>query len=162
MKKILLGTFLLTLSFPSFSEMEMEDSFSGYQNKKTISVGNYVGGGFAGTFIGFGIGHAIQGRYAERGWIFTAGGLSTILGCSGAVFFGIGAGDNPDNTLLYSAFYASLGVCFVGSIIKIWESIDVWWLPSKYKVADFFQLKPIAFYDTNRQFNSGLSLNYQF
>lgn len=38
-----------------------------------VSTPRYIIGGILGTYpIGFGIGHAIQGRYSDRGWIFTA------------------------------------------------------------------------------------------
>lgn len=41
-----------------------------------------------GTVVGFGSGHAIQGRYWEKGWIFTAGEVGSLLvltsGCPSA------------------------------------------------------------------------------
>jgi hypothetical protein len=46
-----------------------------------ISDGEWIGGGLANVFFGFGIGQAIQGRWSERGWIFTLG-----QGASGVVF----------------------------------------------------------------------------
>src|SRR5262245_38862858 len=36
-----------------------------------IDAGSAVAGGAIGTFFGFGIGHAVQGRYSDMGWIFT-------------------------------------------------------------------------------------------
>ncbi|MEZ4363748.1 MAG: hypothetical protein R3B48_26455 [Kofleriaceae bacterium] len=38
-----------------------------------LSTGRYVTGGVISSMYGFGIGHIIQGRWAERGWIFTVG-----------------------------------------------------------------------------------------
>ena len=60
MKKVLLTAMLFALSLPALSESYSPDT-------KTISTGKYVGGGVASIFLGWGIGHAIQGRYAERG-----------------------------------------------------------------------------------------------
>ena len=42
-------------------------------NKKKIELGRgqYIGGGAAGTILGLGIGHAIQGRWLATGWKFT-------------------------------------------------------------------------------------------
>jgi hypothetical protein len=38
-----------------------------------ISGLEHIGGGVAGAVLGFGIGQALQGRWAERGWVFTLG-----------------------------------------------------------------------------------------
>lgn len=38
-----------------------------------ISTGRHVGGVFAAAYVGFGLGHAIEGRWSERGWVFTVG-----------------------------------------------------------------------------------------
>lgn len=44
-----------------------------------ISTVSYVVGGVLGTYpVGLGIGHAIQGRWSQKGWIFTAGELDWI------------------------------------------------------------------------------------
>ena len=47
-----------------------------------ISDAQTIGGGIAAMFVGFGIGQAIEGRWLERGWMFTvvdvgAGALET-------------------------------------------------------------------------------------
>ena len=39
--------------------------------KDLVSNARYYGGAIPGSILGFGIGHAIQGRYKEKGWIFT-------------------------------------------------------------------------------------------
>jgi hypothetical protein len=39
-----------------------------------------VAGAFAGTVVGFGLGHALQNRYWEKGWIFTAGESAALGG----------------------------------------------------------------------------------
>ena len=162
MKKIILSVLLFTLSFQSFSEED--DSFSNRERGKAISQGQYVVGGLAGIFPGFGIGHAIQGRYAEKGWIFTVGSFSMFAGGFGAVFFGMGAGYDSNNPLLIGAAYVFLGVMVIGVGLRIWEIVDAWMLPSHYKIVKEkpFQMKPLAFYDSNSQFHYGLSLNYQF
>lgn len=61
---------------------------------------NAAGAGL-GTVMGFGIGHAVQSRYTQRGWWFTVGEIG--------VWFVPGAG-------------ALVG--FLG--LKVWESWDVW------------------------------------
>jgi hypothetical protein len=43
------------------------------QEEITPSMWRSVGGTLTGMVVGFGSGHAIQGRYKEKGWIFTLG-----------------------------------------------------------------------------------------
>jgi hypothetical protein len=38
-----------------------------------IPSGEHLGGSLLGAVVGFGIGQAIQGRWVERGWLFTLG-----------------------------------------------------------------------------------------
>jgi hypothetical protein len=48
-------------------------------NRGEISSAEHIGGGIAGAVIGLGIGQALQGRWAERGWLFTLGeGVSMV------------------------------------------------------------------------------------
>ena len=35
----------------------------------------FIAGGVTGTVLGLGIGHGVQGRWNEKGWIFLLGGL---------------------------------------------------------------------------------------
>src|SRR5262245_39925319 len=53
---------------------------------EALSTPRYVAGGLVGSFYGFGIGHAIQGRWLEGGWKYTAG--DALAGT--AVLFGLG------------------------------------------------------------------------
>lgn len=74
-------------------------------------------GALTGTFFGFGLGHAIQGRYAKRGWLFTAletGALAGMVG-GGSLCASGGCQNNvaAAGLLLFLSF-------------KVWESIDVW------------------------------------
>ena len=79
-----------------------------------------VGSGVVGTFLGLGIGQAIQGRYGDTGWIFTVGELGSFA----AVMVGAAScADRECNTSLIVA-----GV--VGAIgFRVWELIDVWTAP---------------------------------
>ena len=177
--KFLLPVALFALSFQTFSEptkdlsgstenlsIETEERFPlVYGESKTISQGRYIGGGVASIFLGWGIGHAVQGRYSERGWIFTAGGALSAIGVIG-LFSSLtkSALENPENTSLSGADYAFMGALIVGAGIRIWEMIDAWFLPSHYKIVkeSSFQIKPLAFYDPSNKFHYGLSLNYKF
>ena len=185
MKKSLLLSLLIALSFQAFSEEtngEKEVMKSETNQKILMDKTKYFGGGAATIFVGLGTGHAIQGRYMENGWIFTAGGLMLLIAGVGA---GVGAeitskrkaimGDFHDivnaleeeeayNDGISTSTYVYLGLAIVGTAIKTWEIIDIWLPPSKYKLVDqnSIKLKPLAFYSPETKFNYGLSLNYKF
>ena len=177
--KFLLSIFLLALSFQAMSKEDLLDKSlsvkaeqeSSYERAfKTIPQDQYFAGGAASFVLGFGIGHAIQGRWKERGWIFTATEIALVLAVN---YF-----SNRERTkslvwiTLPNAFTnfsisasndipTLLSLLALGGIY-IWEKIDIFLLPSHYKIVKRspFQIKPLAFYD--KQFHYGLSLNYQF
>src|SRR5215211_7901978 len=53
--------------------VQLTDDEQELLDKGYITPGKYVGGGITATALGWGIGHAIQGRWLDRGWIFTLG-----------------------------------------------------------------------------------------
>lgn len=111
------------------------DSFTEEERKilaqGEISQARYVIGGVLGTWpLGLGIGHAIQGRYTEKGWIFTVGELGSMavmMAGVGDCIGRIGSNDNCSN----SGGLILLGAMgFVG--FRIWEIIDVWVAPGEH------------------------------
>src|SRR5690606_27430608 len=44
-----------------------------------IDAGPHIAGGVVSMFIGFGAGHAVQGRFGDTGWIFLVGEVGSIL-----------------------------------------------------------------------------------
>ena len=172
---------VLTLSFSALAEttgnelssesMTTERFASSYEESKTISNGLYIGGGVASIIPGFGIGHALQGRYWEKGWVFTVGNLVFI---GGYVTFAFVLAEDlqtaalkGDNLKVMSGGkkFVGLSLAFLLGILgfKVWEIVDAWNLPSHYKVVKEspFQIKPLAFYNQDK-LNLGLSLNYNF
>lgn len=88
-----------------------------------VSTTAYVVGGVLGTWpLGFGIGHAIQGRYIEKGWIFTLGevgsGLIFISGLASCINQNLYSGCTNNGVIT-----AGL-VGFIG--FRVWEIIDLW------------------------------------
>ena len=182
MKKSLLLSLLIALNFQAFSEEangEKEVMKSEANQKILMDKTKYFGGGAAAIFVGFGTGHVIQGRYMEKGWIFTAGSLMLLIA-------GVGAGATIKRESIIGDFhaivnaleeeeayktdgiststYVYLGLALVGAAIKTWEVLDIWLPSSKYKLVDqnSIKLKPLAFYSPETKFNYGLSLNYKF
>ena len=89
-----------------------------------IPQGRYIAGGIVGSTVGFGIGHAIEGRYRDQGWIFTAGEGASVT----AIFVAILAcfGDPPPGQTCTPPVALAWGglIGLVG--FHIWETIDVW------------------------------------
>jgi hypothetical protein len=91
-----------------------------------IGDGPYIAGGVVGTLLGLGIGHAIQGRYGEKGWIFTVSELAS------AALIVAGAEECVDNILVgrtcsRSASYTIGTWGLLG--FRIWEIVDLWAAP---------------------------------
>ena len=127
---------------------------------KTISNGRYIGGGVASIFLGFGIGHAIQGRWGERGWTFT---LLDTIGVSGMIASSVALRDDIREGVLIGGFVGSI-LIFVTS--KIWSIADAWVLPSQYKIAQEsrFQVNPliVSNYSDLSTVGLGLGMKYRF
>lgn len=97
-----------------------------------MPTGQYVAGGVVSAVVGFGIGHTVQGRWLERGWVFTAGeGASLLIAFTGAVAT-IGCGGHSDSAtgdkcdtsvgMLIGGYLA-----FVG--FRVWEIADAFAVP---------------------------------
>ena len=92
---------------------------------------SYIVGGIVGIYPGLGIGHAIQGRFSEKGWIFLAGELGSgavmmvgLIGCIGDSF---SRSDGRD----HSCSMMTLGLLGYAGF-RIWEIIDVWAAPPEH------------------------------
>lgn len=111
------------------------------KDQEVLSIGHindtkYIVGGILGTYpLGFGIGHVVQGRWSEQGWIFTAGEAASIS----AIFIGVGGChgqissdgcSSANSTLIVAGLFGLVG-------FRIWEIVDVWAVPPsqnrKYK-----------------------------
>ena len=139
-----------------------------------ISTTRYIIGGVIGTYpIGLGLGHAIQGRWSEQGYIYTWGQLGSLA----AIVLGAGScidGDNWECTGAEQALITIGVISYVG--LRLWEIVDVWAAPpshnlkhrnlKKYidegkvepKVKASLDLVPII----NPRMGQGLGLNYVF
>lgn len=104
---------------------------------KTFEIGllgntRYITGGILGTLPGFGLGHTIQGRWKDRGWIFTVGELASL-----SVFYYSGLsclGEGVSNSISRGTNDGSSGSCYLANVafagfigFKIWEIVDLWY-----------------------------------
>ena len=95
-----------------------------------ISTERYIIGGVVGTYpLGLGIGHAIQGRYSDSGYIFTIGELGSLA----VLVAGVADCDDDwwdsdeDNDDCDGGLVLLGAAGFVG--FRIWEIIDLWATP---------------------------------
>lgn len=159
--------------------------------KQTITKGQYIGGGVAAIIPGFGIGHAIQGRYREKGWMFTAAELVTFGGALGFSIWSVGkrvvefsvkmvvvplvglGGEEAVEEFLATEIYEEKSweedvilaflIAWLG--VKIWQAVDIWYLPSHYEVItqNSFQAEPLISWNSrNSGWDVGLTLKYNF
>lgn len=92
-----------------------------------VSTGKYITGGVLGSILGFGIGHAVQGRWQQKGYIFTIGQSAGLLAFTTG--FAQCLKDNSENTATdCSSSQKSLMLAGYGAMIgfHIWEIVDVW------------------------------------
>ena len=168
-KKSFLGLIALvfTVSYsPSvFSEEASSFNEGSYESSTTtISKGKYWAGGVV-SLIGFGAGHAVQGRYKERGWIFTA---AEVVAIGGWLTFSVLTAKDAVETKTFSFGKGGLALAFSLAFggIKIWEVVDAFVLPDHYKVvkASPFQISPLVLWNNNStdDVDWGLSLKYKF
>lgn len=83
-----------------------------------MSAPRYIGGGLLSIVPGFGVGHAVQGRYASRGVYFTAieAGIFGALFAGGLVC-GLGKSINTDCQIKLTGVGAAAFL-----LVKAWET----------------------------------------
>jgi hypothetical protein len=116
------------------AEKKKSDEIVANANANKMSKFTYAVGGIIGTYPGFGLGHTIQGRWSERGWVFTTGELGSLLilsyglaQCLGDIV-GDTISNTPDNNCGSGDTAITIGA--VGFVVfKIWEIVDVWATP---------------------------------
>ena len=193
---LLINLFAIFLSFEAFAGSELiydaqkKNLELTEKDKSTLEIGEistarYVTGGILGTYpIGFGVGHAIQNRWSDKGYIFTWGELGSLgavvvgaVGCMNRVAEDAADDDDDDEwscSGLDTALIVGGAIGFIG--FRIWEIVDVWAAPpshnKKYKelkkyietteakpvIKSSLDLVPIV----NPRFGQGLGLKFVF
>lgn len=97
-----------------------------------ISDGAWLGGGLVNLFFGFGLGQAIQGRWSERGWIFTLGqGGSFALMLYGVTKFASHC-DVDDETCSARGLAPFVTGILGFTVFYIWGAIDSFAAPPEH------------------------------
>lgn len=94
-----------------------------------ISTVRYLSGGLVGSLVGFGSGHAIQGRFQNKGFFFLAADAAAFGAFMGGSLLACGIqGQTSDTDACRIAQYA--GVTAIVSL-RLWEFYDLWFIPPK-------------------------------
>lgn len=98
-----------------------------------ITDGEHIGGGLAAIFLGLGLGQAIQGRWSEKGYIFTLGEGASFV----AMVWGLTrwandcvATETCRNDESGMALFAGGLIAF--GVFRIWETIDAFVVPPEH------------------------------
>lgn len=96
-----------------------------------ISKFRHLTGGLLSVYPGFGLGHVVEGRYLEKGWIFTLGeSASAVVAIIGLGEMGITSALSGTSANAGSDKMLLGALCFMG--FKIWEVVDAFAGPSKH------------------------------
>lgn len=98
-----------------------------------ITDGEHIGGGLVAVFLGFGLGQAVQGRWSEKGYIFTLGegasvvamiwGMYQVVGCLD------GGGEGRCNDSGVPLFLAG---ALALTVFRVWGSVDAFVVPPEH------------------------------
>lgn len=116
---VMLGMQVAEAQVPTLSDEEADIVAHG-----EISVGRWIMGGIFASSIGFGIGHAIQGRWRYTGWIFTAGEAASVVAVGYAGIDMLINSDHRGKGDLQP--YLLIGGLVLFGGLKIWEGVDGW------------------------------------
>lgn len=87
-----------------------------------ISMGKWFTGGVLSSFVGFGVGQAVQGRYRSRGWMFTVGDSVALTVTLYAAARCCRPAGNKEEYAVLGGLAALIG-------LRIWQTVDAWVVP---------------------------------
>lgn len=96
--------------------------------QSSITHAREVTGPIVGTVVGLGTGHLIEGRWLDKGWIFTAGETAGLALFASGFRCETVAGTYKDTTECNANTFATLGgITFLA--FRIWQIVDLWATP---------------------------------
>jgi hypothetical protein len=97
-----------------------------------ITDGEHIGGGLAAVFLGFGLGQAVQGRWSEKGYIFTLGEGASIVAMIWGASRTFGCHDVESRCDESGAAALLVGGVLALSVFRVWESVDAFVAPPEH------------------------------
>ena len=112
------------------NESKSEQELNELLERGEISDGQKTGGGVAARVVGFGVGQAIQGRWLERGWIFTAGDLAaTAMMVAGPI---LAFSYDCNAACMHRGEALALGGSLLALGLRIWQASDAFVVPARH------------------------------
>jgi|SRR5665647_2668115 len=116
---------------PPMVQLQLTEAQQDLLARGEISIGRYVTGGILSYAIGFGVGHAVQGRWNDQGWIYTVGegaaGVAIMYGLSQAIGGRGGFDGNTERNRRGERYL--IGGFLVLAGFRVWEVVDAWVAP---------------------------------
>lgn len=132
--------------------------------KGEMGIPRYLAGGLLGSAYGVGLGHLVQGRWLEQGWMFTGGEVGGIA----LAIYGMEQCAEAERT---AALEGRRTRCSMAPIVagfaafvgfRVWEIIDVWATPMRQN-ARIRRLRGLQFYAAptgSRSATAGLGFHF--
>ena len=107
-----------------------------------VSQGGWIIGGILGTWMGFGMGHLVQGRFGDSGVLFAGGEIGCLIVMAIAIPSAFsnevlcnenGCVVQENQADLWQGVAIGAGITFVA--LRIWEIYDVWACPAQWNDA---------------------------
>jgi hypothetical protein len=95
-----------------------------------ISDGQKTGGGVTALLVGFGMGQAIQGRWLERGWIFTVGDIAATAAMVAGPIVAFSYDCNA--ACMHRGEALILGGSLLSLGLRIWQTTDAFVIPARH------------------------------
>lgn len=122
-----------------------EEPDAGKDADEGLDETKFIMSRFTGTFVGFGTGHALQGRWLSHGWIFTLGDLLTW----------------PVITLVWPLYGRGKNYRAGAALWFLIHGIEVWDLWSYTGDDPDLIIKPVSLFNDDKN-HYGLSLSWNF
>src|SRR5262245_38344217 len=105
-----------------------------WARREPIEQDQHVGGSLAGFLFGFGLGQAMQGRWHDRGWLFTVGDGAAMSALMVGAFGQMGCyGLTEDGrTRCTVASVAAIAGFSSLMILRVWQTVDAVYVPYDY------------------------------
>lgn len=121
---------ILVLLFYTTKSAAKEPILPSIPDNEPISRGQYITGGILGSAVGLGIGHAVQKRYSNIGWIFTATEVTGILLIAKGNCFRSRDSNSPNRAEREKSDCENTTEALSGAALyvgfHIWEVVDIW------------------------------------
>lgn len=136
------------------SNSDNSNDTNSFDGKVPVHTGKYITGGVLGSIFGFGIGHGIQGRYSEKGYIYTIAESVSFLLITNSV-----AKCLDSNLKCNGSISSQFALGYAGFIgFHVWEIVNLW--AGARPVSDEQTMHLFLIPDKNNSLS--LAFNYQF